>query len=76
MPDTLISIPIDTETARVYHTASPEDRKKIEILLRLRLRELAEMPTASLAEIMDDIGAKAQERGLTSDILEGLLRDE
>ncbi len=76
MSDTLITIPIDAETARVYYTASPEDRKKIEILLRLRLRELAEMPTASLAEIMDDIGAKAQERGLTPEILEALLRDE
>ncbi len=31
-----------------------------ELLLRLRLRELAELPTSSLGEIMDDIGAKVR----------------
>ncbi|MDQ7783089.1 MAG: hypothetical protein RDU20_09430 [Desulfomonilaceae bacterium] len=76
MSETLITIPVDAETARVYDTASPEDRKKMQILLRLRLRELARLPTGSLAEIMDDIGAKAQQRGLTPEILEALLRDE
>jgi hypothetical protein len=76
MSETIITIPIDAETARVYHTASPEDRKKIQLLLRLRLRELAELPTSSLVEIMDDIGAKAQARGLTPEILEDLLCDE
>jgi hypothetical protein len=76
MSETIITLPIDAETARVYHTASPEDRKKIQILLRLRLRELAELPTGSLVEIMDDIGAKAQARGLTPEIFEVLLRDE
>jgi hypothetical protein len=76
MSETIITLPIDAETARVYHTASPEDRKKIQILLRLRLRKLAELPTSSLVEIMDDIGAKTQARGLTPEILEALLRDE
>jgi hypothetical protein len=42
----------------------------------LRLRELAEMPSRSLQDIMDDIGAKAEARGLTPEILETLLRDE
>jgi hypothetical protein len=76
MSETIITLPIDAETARVYDTASPEDRKKIQILLRLRLRELAELPTGSLVEIMDDIGAKARARGLTPEIFEVLLRDE
>ncbi|MBM3298328.1 MAG: hypothetical protein FJY85_00025 [Deltaproteobacteria bacterium] len=76
MSETVIALPVDSETARVYHTASPEDRKKIQLLLRLRLRELAELPTSSLVEIMNDIGAKAQAHGLTPEILEALLRDE
>ena len=46
------------------------------LLLRLRLRELAELPTDSIVEIMDDIGAKAEARGLTPEILEALLHDE
>ncbi len=76
MPETAITIPVDAETAQVYHTASPNDQKKIQLLLRLRLRELAELRTGSLVEIMDDIGAKAEARGLTPELLEALLHDE
>ena len=76
MSETIITIPIDAETAHVYHTASPEGRTKIQLLLRLRLRELAELPTSSLVEIMDDIGAKDQARGLTPETLEALFCDE
>jgi hypothetical protein len=76
MPEAAITIPVDVETARTYHTASPDDQKKIQLLLRLRLRELAALPTGSLVEIMDDIGAKAEARGLTPEILEALLHDE
>jgi hypothetical protein len=76
MIDTVIPIPVDAETARVYHEASAENQKKIQLLLRLRLRELAELPSGSLAELMDEIGTKAEARGLTPEILESLLRDE
>jgi len=76
MPETAITIPVDAETARAYRTASPNDRKKIQLLLRLRLRELAKLPTTSLIEIMDDIGAKAEARGSPPEILEALLHDE
>jgi hypothetical protein len=76
MIDTVIPIAVDAETARVYHEASAENQKKIQLLLRLRLRELAELPSGSLAELMDEIGTKAEARGLTPEILESLLRDE
>jgi len=76
MEKTAISIPVDDETARAYHMASPDYQEKIQILLQLRLRELAELPTRSLAEIMDDIGTKAEGRGLTPEIMGDLLHDE
>ncbi len=76
MAKTAISIPVDDETARAYHMAAPDYQEKIQILLQLRLRELAELPTRSLAEIMDDIGAKAEARGLTPEIMGDLLHDE
>lgn len=76
MPQAAITIPVDAETARAYHTATPDDQKKIQLLLRLRLRELAALPAESLVEIMDDIGAKAEARGLTPEIQEALLHDE
>ena len=52
MSKAAISIPVDAETARAFHTASPDYQKKIQVLLQLRLRELAELPTRSLIEIL------------------------
>ncbi len=76
MADTTIAIPVDAATAQVYLAASPAEQQKIQVLLRLRLRELADMPRQSLRQIMDEVGAKAEARGLTPEILEDLLRDE
>lgn len=76
MPEATITIPVDAETARTYNSASPDDQKRIQLLLRLRLRELSQLPKDSLVEIMNAIGAKAKERGLTPEILEALLHEE
>jgi len=73
---TTISIPLDAATAKIYLSASSTDQQKMQIMLRLRLRELAVMPRQSLNEVMDEIGSKAETRGLTPKILDGLLRDE
>ncbi len=76
MVDTTITIPVDADTARAYQVASAEDQRKIQLLLRLRLRELTSLPNVSLRELMDEIGAQAEARGLTPDILETLLQDD
>ncbi len=76
MADVMIELPVDSDTAQAYTAASLEDQKKMQLLLRLRLRELTGMPSRSLGEIMDEMGANAAARGLTPDILESLLRDE
>lgn len=67
-----ITIPLDTQTARIYTGASAEDKKKLRLLLSLWLREFAVTPTP-LQVIMDEISEKAQARGLTPEILESLL---
>jgi len=71
-----ISITVDAETARSFAAASPEDRRKVELLLRLRLRELTQGPVRPLREIMDEMGPEAQGRGLTPEMLESILRGE
>ncbi len=71
-----MSIDLDPKTAEAVAEASPEERKKWALLLRLRLRELTSMSPRSLQEVMDDIGAKAAAAGLTPEILESLLMDE
>jgi ferritin-like protein len=71
-----MSIDLDPETAEAVAEASPEERKKWALLLRLRLRELTSLSPRSLQQVMDDIGAKAAAAGLTPEILESLLNDE
>lgn len=76
MRDTMITIPVDAETARAYQAASEDDQKKMQVLLRLRLRELTTASTVSLRDLMDEIGTEAEARGMTPEILERLLRDD
>jgi hypothetical protein len=67
-----VNISLDNETAKIYEKAPAADKKKMQLLLSLWLREF-EKPSASLEKLMDDISRKAQERGLTPEILESLL---
>ena len=71
-----ISITVDTHAARTFCQAPPEERRKIEILLGLRLRELTSQDARFLKEIMDEIGAQAETKGLTPEMVESMLRDE
>ena len=75
--DITISISVDATTAQAYNQASTEERKKIQLLLHLRMRELlSSTHPLSLRQLMDEIGAKAETEGLTPEILETLLSDE
>jgi hypothetical protein len=71
-----IALEVDADTARAFAEASAEDRRKLQLLLGLRLRELTTRPARPLKEVMDEIGRHAEARGLTPEILESLLRDE
>ncbi len=68
-----ITIPLDPQTARAYECASPEDKRKMQALLALWLRELAGAEQPSLQRVLDEVGLKARARGLTPEILESLL---
>ncbi len=76
MATTTISIEVDPEAARAFTEAPAEERRKLQLLLGLRLRELTSAPARPLKVIMDEIGARAEARGLTPEILESLLHDE
>ena len=76
MADTLITLPLDVATAAAYHTASSEDQRKIQLLFRVLLREYTAPSNVSLRDLMDDMSAKAEARGLTAEILDQLLHDD
>ena len=69
-----ITIPVDPQTAQVYNSAAPEERRKIQALLSLWLRELATGDSPSLQQVLDEVGRKAKARGLTSEMLDSLLK--
>jgi hypothetical protein len=76
MATATIALEVDADTARAFSAASAEERRKLQLLLSLRLRELTARPARPLKEVMDEIGQYAEARGLTPEILESLLRDE
>src|SRR6184192_385293 len=69
-----ITIPLDPQTARAYESAAPERKRKMQALLSLWLRELAAGEYPSLQQVLDDVGRKAKERGLTPEMLDSLLK--
>ena len=75
MATVTISLDVDADAAKAFSAASTTERRKLELLLGLRLRELTSQPVRSLKEIMDEIGARAEQSGLTPEMLESLMRD-
>jgi hypothetical protein len=76
MATTTIAIQVEPEAAKAFAAASPEEQRKMQLLLSLRLQDLTTPQGKPLQAVMDEIGARAAARGLTPEILESLLRDE
>ena len=76
MSTDITSIQVEPDIANAYNAASQEDRKKIQLLMGLWLRELSTQPNMSLTEVMDLISDRVQARGLTPEILESILVEE
>src|SRR6266436_344507 len=75
MAKATITIPLGPQTARAYDSAAPEQKRKMQALLSFWLRELAAGETLSLQQVLDDVGRKAKDRGLTPEMLDSLLED-
>jgi hypothetical protein len=69
-----ITIPLDAETAKAYRGAPPAEKKKMQALVRLWLRDLAAEKPTTLTHLLDDASEKAMQRGLTPKILDALLK--
>ena len=73
-----ITVTVDSEIAEKYRSASKSERLKLDWLVNLRLRELMAKRKSleELEESMREMSRKAQERGLTPEILQSILDDE
>ena len=68
-----INIQVTPEAAKAFRNASESERKKLELLLNLRLLEVARA-RKPLEEVMREISRSAQARGLTPEMLDDLLK--
>lgn len=67
-----ITVLVDSEVADFYRSVSEKDRRKLDLLVNLRLREAA-VDGKPLVEIMDEISDNAKRLGLTTEVLESIL---
>ncbi len=70
-----ITVSVDPDVATAYRLASKSDRRKLDLLVNLRLRD-ATHSKASLKDVMLDISQNAQQRGLTPEILQSILDEK
>ena len=68
-----ISVQVTPEAAKAFRKASASERKKMELLLSLRLLDVARS-RKSLETVMREASRSAQERGLTPENLDDLLK--
>jgi len=69
-----ITLQVDADVAQAYQAAADQDRSKLTLLVNLLLRDWF-VRSVSLKALMDELSDKAQARGLTSEKLEMMLRD-
>lgn len=69
-----ITIRVDPAAAKAYREASEQERLKYDLLLSLRLQDVVR-PSGSLEDLMREISATAQQRGLTPEILDSILNE-
>ena len=78
MPDMetkTITIRVNAEVARIFEAASEGQRRKLGALLSLKLID-ATQSKRTIEAVMSEISQNAQERGLTTEILDSMLSDE
>jgi hypothetical protein len=67
-----ITVSVDSDVATAYRAASQSERQKLDLLVSLHLREVTRS-RLSIKEIAADVSKKAQQRGLTPEILKNIL---
>ncbi|CCQ59691.1 hypothetical protein [Crocosphaera watsonii] len=69
-----ITIEVDKEVAKAYRESDLNKQEKVNTIIKLFFQP--EFAYKSLSEVMADIANKAEQRGLTPEILEDILNDE
>ena len=70
-----ITVSVDPDVAGVYRSASDDERRKLDLLINLCLREATESKS-SLRTILLETSRDARRHGLTPEILQSTLDEE
>lgn len=70
-----ITLNVDPEVARIFKSASDEDRRKIELKFALQVLGTSQRQQ-SLEDLANEVSRRAQERGLTPELLQDMLSGE
>ena len=70
-----ITVRVDPQAARVFNSASQEDRRRLETLMSLWLIEAGNREDR-LEDLVREIGRKARQRGLTPELLSAILDEQ
>ena len=71
-----ITISVDADLAEFYYSAPDSERRKLDLIINLRLRNFLAPPKKSLLTLMDEISREAQSNGMTPEILQSILDEE
>lgn len=71
-----ITISVDADLAEIYRSASESERRKLDLLINLRLRDVLAPSKKSLSTLMDEISREAQRNGMTPEILTSILNEK
>ena len=70
-----ITIPVTPDVANAFREASPELRRKWELIFQFKLQDIIRRPPRALEEIMNELGAEAERKGFTEEELQDILRE-
>lgn len=70
-----ITVSVDSDVANRYRLASNQERRKLDLLINLHLRDVTESGK-SLRDTILEISRNAQQRGLTPEILQSIMDEE
>jgi hypothetical protein len=69
------TISVPPEVAKAYRDASPEMKRKWDLIARFQLEAIVTRPPRSWEEIATDLSAQAARNGLTEEELQDILRE-
>jgi hypothetical protein len=69
-----ITIPVDSDIQLAFEQASEEERQELQVLVSLFFKK--GWAKKNVVEVMQEIGTRAKERGLTPKIMDEILQDE